>query len=168
MTKFTAILEKFGKKGEKTGWTYIEVPSEIAQKIKPDTKKSFRVKGKLDDFPIKSVSLVPMGEGDFIMAINAEMRKGLKKIKGEKIIVNIEEDKDELKISSDFLECLQEEKEAKKFFDALPKSHQNYFSKWIESAKTEATKAKRIAQSINGFKMKMNYPEMIRHYKSRQ
>lgn len=166
MVKFTAILEKFGKKGEKTGWTYIDVPAEIAQKIKPDTKKSFRVKGKLDNFPIKSVSLVPMGESNFIMAINAEMRKGLKKMKGEKITVNIEEDKDELKISFDFLECLKEDKEAKKFFEALPKSHRNYLSKWIESAKTESTKAKRIAQSINGFKMKMNYPEMIRYYKS--
>lgn len=168
MVKFTAILEKFGKKGEKTGWTYIDIPSEIANKIKPDTKKSFRVKGKLDTFPIKSVSLVPMGEGDYIMAINAEMRKGLKKIKGEKITVQIEEDKEELKISSDFLDCLKEEKEAKQFFDKLPKSHQNYYSKWIESAKTEATKAKRIAQSINGFKMKINYPEMIRYYKSQK
>lgn len=168
MVKFTALLEKFGKKGEKTGWTYIDIPSEIANKIKPDTKKSFRVKGKLDNVPIKSVSLVPMGEGDFIMAINAEMRKGLKKIKGEKITVQIEEDKEELKISSDFLDCLKDEKEAKTFFENLPKSHQNYYSKWIESAKTEATKAKRIAQSINGFKMKMNYPEMIRYYKSQK
>lgn len=166
MVKFTAILEKFGKMGEKTGWTYINIRSDIANKLKPGTKKSFRVKGKLDDFPIKGVSLLPMGEGDFIMAINAPMRRGIKKIKGEKITVQIEEDNEELKPSSDFLECLKEEKEAKAFFDALTKSHQNYYSKWIDSAKTDATKAKRIAQSINGFKLKMGYPEMIRYYKN--
>lgn len=168
MIKFTAILEKFGKMGEKTGWTYININSKIANKIKPQTKKSFRVKGKLDDLPINSVSLLPMGQGDFIMAINAQMRKGIKKIKGEKITVQLEEDKEELKISSDFLDCLKEEKEAKAFFESLPKSHQNYYSKWIDSAKTDATKAKRIAQSINGFKLKMNYPEMIRYYKTKK
>jgi len=35
-----------------------------------DTKKAFRVKGKLDAYEYKAVSLIPMGEGDFIMAVN--------------------------------------------------------------------------------------------------
>ncbi len=166
MIKFKALLEKFGKKGEKTGWTYFVIRSEQTKKINPGVKTSFRVKGKLDDFPIKGVAIIPMGEGDFIMPVNAAMRKGLKKQKGEKILVQLELDKAELKISSDFLSCLKEEKDAKVFFDKLPKSHQNYYSKWIESAKTPETKAKRIAQSINGFKMKMNYPEMMRYNKA--
>ncbi len=108
-----------------------------------------------------------MGEGDFIMAINAQMRRGLKK-KGEKITVQLEVDKEELKISSDFLECLKNDKAANAFFDTLPKSHQNYYSKWIDSAKTDATKAKRIAQSVNVLKLKKGYPEMIRYYKSKK
>lgn len=166
MIKFTALLEKFGKKGEKTGWTYFVIRSEQTKKINPGVKTSFRVKGKLDDFPIKGVAIIPMGEGDFIMPVNAAMRKGIKKQKGEKIIVQIELDKAELKINSDFLSCLSDDTKAKAFFEKLPKSHQNYYSKWIESAKTDETKAKRIAQSINGFKMGMNYPEMIRYYKA--
>lgn len=166
MIKFTALLEKFGKKGEKTGWTYIMIRSEQTEKINPGVKKSFRVKGKLDNFSIKGVSLIPMGEGDFIMAINADMRKGIKKQKGEKITVQLELDKAPLEISSDFLLCLEDDKKAKVFFEKLPKSHQNYYSKWIESAKTDATKAKRIAQAMNGFKMNMNFPEMLRYYKA--
>jgi hypothetical protein len=166
MIKFTALLEKFGKKGEKTGWTYFVIRSEQTKKINPGVKTSFRVKGMLDDYPIKGVAIIPMGEGDFIMPVNAAMRKGIKKLKGEKIVVQIELDKAELKINSDFLSCLSDDPKAKVFFDKLPKSHQNYFSKWIESAKTDETKAKRIAQSINGFKMGMNYPEMIRYYKA--
>ena len=166
MIKFTGLLEKFGTKGEKTGWTYIMIRSELSHKINPGVKKSFRVKGKLDNFPIKGVALIPMGEGDFIMAINAEMRKGIKKQKGEKIVVQIDLDKDELEISNDFLLCLGDDKKAKMFFENLPKSHQNYYSKWIESAKTNTTKAKRIAQAINGFKMNMNFPEMLRYYKA--
>ena len=166
MLKFTALLEKFGKKGEKTGWTYFMIRSEQTKKINPGVKTSYRVKGKLDDYKIKGVAIIPMGDGDFIMPVNGQMRKALKKQKGSKILVQLELDKTELKLSEDFIACLNEEKDAKTFFDKLPKSHQNYFSKWIDSAKTDETKAKRIAQSINGFKMKMNYPEMIRYYKA--
>ena len=166
MIKFTAILEKFGKKGEKTGWTYFVIRSEHTHKINPGVKTSFRVKGKIDDFPIKSVAILPMGEGDFIMPVNAAMRKGIKKQKGEKIVVQLELDKAPLKLNSDFLACLADDKKAKDFFEKLPKSHQNYYSKRIESAKTDETRAKRIAQSLNGFRMGMNYPEMIRYYKA--
>lgn len=166
MIKFTALLEKFGKKGEKTGWTYFVIREAHTKKINPGVKTSFRVKGKLDDFPIKGVAILPMGEGDFIMPVNAAMRKGIKKQRGEKIVVQIELDKAELKINSDFLACIADDPKAKAFFDKLPRSHQNYYSKWIDSAKTDETKAKRIAQSINGFKMGMNYPEMIRYYKA--
>lgn len=166
MIEFTAVLEKFGEKGEKTGWTYITVPEKQAAKLKPGVKKSFRVKGTLDSFKIKGVALIPMGEGDFIMPINAAMRKGIKKqMKGEKVLVKLQEDKAELKLSDDFLACLAEDKQAKAFFETLAKSHQNYYSKWIESAKTEATKAKRIAQALNGFRMKMGYGEMLRYYR---
>lgn len=166
MVEFTAVIEKFGKKGEKTGWTYLTIPEKTAAKLKAGTKKSFRVKGKLDNYMIRQIALIPMGEGDFIMPLNAAMRKGIKKqMQGEKVIVKIEEDKSELQLSSDFLACLSEDKQAKSFFDTLGRSHQNYYSKWIESAKTEATKAKRIAQAINGFKMKMGYPEMLRYYR---
>jgi uncharacterized protein YdeI (YjbR/CyaY-like superfamily) len=48
----------------------------------------------------------------------------------------------------------------------LPPSHQSYYSKWIESAKTSVTKAKRIIASINGFSKKQGYSEMMRAYKS--
>ena len=165
MVEFTALLEKFGKQGEKTGWTYFIIPAKVANKIKAKTKKSFKVKGKLDNHSIKGISLLPMGEGDFIMPVNGVMRKHLKKQKGEKILVRIQEDKTPVLQSEDLLLCLEEELKAKTFFEKLPKSHQNYYSKWIESAKTDSTKAKRIAQAVNGFKMQLNYPEMMRYYR---
>jgi len=48
MISFHAVLQKFGDKGEKTGWTYIEVPAKMAGFLKENNKKSFRVKGKID------------------------------------------------------------------------------------------------------------------------
>ncbi len=167
MIQFTAVLEKFGKMGEKTGWTYITISEKIANKIKPGVKKSFKVKGKLDHFSIKAVSMLPMGDGSFIIPVNATMRKGIKKqLKGEKVLVQLQEDNSEFVFSADFLACLKDDKKAKTFYNTLPPSHQKYYTKWIESAKTDATKAKRIAQSINGFRMNMGYSEMMRYYKA--
>src|SRR4051812_518145 len=117
MVKFTAILEKFKDKGEKTGWTYFEVPLKIANKIKPDTKVAYRVKGKLDDYEFTGVSLVPMGGGDFIIAVNAAMRKQIRKVKGDTVKVQLEEDKDfAIKVPEELLECLKDEPEATEFF----------------------------------------------------
>ena len=45
-----------------------------------DCKKSFWVKDKLDELKIKGVATVPMGGGNFIITVNFEMRKQLKKL----------------------------------------------------------------------------------------
>lgn len=93
MISFKALLQKFGSKGEKTAWTYIDIPEKIAQKIKPNCKKSFRVAGKIDNHSIKAIALIPIGEGNFILAVNAEIRKAIKKIHGASVEIHIEEDK---------------------------------------------------------------------------
>ena len=67
MITYTTTILKFDKQGEKTGWTYIDVPAEIAAQLKAGYKKSFRVKGKLDNLNIAQVALLPMGNGNFIM-----------------------------------------------------------------------------------------------------
>ncbi len=159
---FKAEVKKFSNNGEKTGWTYIIIPNKIAQKINPGNKKSFRVKGKLDDHQIKSVALLPMGDGDFIMAINAVMRKAIKKQKGATLVVEIEKDNVVLKISEMLLTCLTDDKIAKDFFKTLAPSHQQYFSKWIESAKSDETKTKRVALALNALSNKLSFSLMIR------
>jgi len=160
--KFTATLHKFEKQGEKTGWTYFEVPAAIVQKLKPGNKKEFKVKGKLDNYAINRVSLLPMGGGPFIMPVNAAMRKGIGKRHGAMINVQLEADDSAFVFNKDLMKCLDFEPRAKEFFKTLTGSHQRYFSKWIDSAKTEATKTKRIAMAVNALAKKWGYPEMLR------
>ncbi len=162
MIQFVVTIHRFEKQGEKTGWTYIEIPSDIAQKLKPGNKKSFRVKGKLDNFKIGGVSLLPMGGGSFIMAINATMRKGIGKRHGAMLKVHLEEDKKHYQLNADLLDCLRDEPGAFEAFNAMPKSFQNYYSKWIESARTEPTKTKRIAHAVSTLAKGMNFSEMLR------
>lgn len=162
MVQFTVTIHKFEKQGEKSGWIYIEIPADIAQQLKPGNKKSFRVKGKLDNYKIAGVSLLPMGGGSFIMAINGTMRKGTGKKQGAMLKVELEEDKKLYQLNKEFMECLADEPQALANFKAMPKSFQNYYSKWIESAKTEPTKTKRIAAAVSSLARGMNFPEMIR------
>ncbi|MBI2272083.1 MAG: DUF1905 domain-containing protein [Bacteroidetes bacterium] len=166
MIKYTTTIFKFEKKGEKTGWTYIDVPADVARKLKPGNKRSFRVKGKLDNFSIKGIALLPMGEGDFIMPLNAMLRKGIGKKHGAMLHVQLQEDKTPLKLNAGLMECLADDPDALRFFKSLAASHQNYFSKWIESAKTDVTKTKRIAQTVTAMCRKQGFPEMMRSLKN--
>lgn len=162
MLSFTAILKKFNEQGEKTGWTFIDVSGEQANTLKPNTKKSFRVKGKLDNYAFEGVALVPIGAGNFILAINATMRQALKKRKGDTVQVQLTFDEKGYQLNEDFVDCLNDDPTAIAYFKSLSKGHQNYFSKWIESAKTIETKTKRISMAINALTKQMGYPEMIR------
>lgn len=162
MVSFSALLEKFGQQGEKTGWTYFRVPAKTAQKINPGVKIIYRVKGKLDEHPISKVSMMPMGDGDFIIPVNATMRKALRKKQGDKIMVSLEVDKSKILAPSELLECLADEPEALNYFNSLPQSHRNYFSKWIDSAKTEPTRTKRIALVVKTMVRKMDFGAMLR------
>lgn len=162
MVSFTAALLQFEKQGEKTGWTYIEIPADIAQKIKPGNKKGFRVKGKLDNFSIKAAALMPMGGGNFILPVNAAMRKGIGKRKGAMVKVQLQEDKAEVLINAELLACLQDDPDAQAHFNKLSKSHQHYFSKWIDSAKTEATRTNRLTRTLIALGKGWDYGQMIR------
>ena len=163
MIEFAAIILQFESQGEKTGWTYIEIPADIAQQLKPGNKKSFRVKGMLDGLAVNGMALMPMGGGNFILALKADIRKGIKKNAGAMLAVKLEEDKDyKIEVPDDLQECFEFEPDALAQFNTLPKSHRDYFIKWIESAKTNDTRAKRIVNTVNAMLRKWDYGTMIR------
>ena len=162
MVSFTAPISKFGQQGEKTGWTYVLIPADKSAKINPGIKKSYRVKGKLDEYDISQVALIPMGGGDFIMPLNAALRKGIGKRKGALVKLQLALDDSPLKQNTELLECMSDEPEALKHFNSLPQSHRNYFTKWIDSAKTDPTRAKRIALVIRTMIRKMDFGAMLR------
>lgn len=162
MVEYKTTIKKFANKGEKTGWTYLEIPYKIAHQLNPNFKKSFRVKGKIDTTTLLPISILPMGNGNFIMSLNASIRKQIKKTVGETIALKLELETKEYELNPDFVVCLQDEPKALKHFKTLNRGHQNYFSKWIESAKTVETKTSRIARAINALSKNWGYPEMIR------
>jgi len=168
MIDFTTTILKYGQQGDKTGWTYIVIPAALAIQLQPVGKKSFRVKGKLDNLALNGVALIPMGGGDFMMALNAELRKAIGKTKGASIRVQLSLDIVPYQVNAVFIACLEDEPSALAYFNSLSLSHQHYFSKWIESAKTNSTQVKRITQAVSALALKMGYPEMIRAQKEQR
>src|SRR5690349_7018359 len=164
MIKFTTTILKFEKKGEKTGWSYVEISAAQAKKMK-DSKVSFRIKGSIDQYAFEKLSILPMGDGGFILPVNGTIRKAIGKKQGDKVTLNIEADDRNLTLSRDLMACLKEDPQAMAFFKSLPGSHQRYFSKWIEGAKTAQTKTKRIVTAMTAFGKKMGYSEMMRSYR---
>ena len=163
MVKFTTTIQQFAEQGEKTGWTYIDIPADIAGQLKPGHKQSFRVKGKLDRHPIEGIALMPMGGGNFIMTLNATLRKAIGKRKGAQVQVQLMADDNPNPVSCpELMECLNDDPDALAFFNKLPKGHRNYFMQWINSAKTQPTKDKRIAEAVVALGKKQGFQEMLR------
>jgi hypothetical protein len=167
MVSFTAEIEKTHKSGEKYGWTYILIPVEMAQQINPCVKTGYRVKGKIGNHECKQTVIMPVGEGRFMLALNAKMRKDIKEKVGDEVMVALELDTEEPPFSEDFLEALTYDTAAENFFNTLTKGNKRYFSNWIESAKTFETKSKRIFMSVEACAKGMNFGEMIRFHKKK-
>ena len=124
------------------------------------------MRGMLDGLAVAGLALMPMGDGDFILALKADIRRQLHKNAGAMLKVSIEEDTGyKVEVPGDLQECFDFEPEALEFFNSLAKSHRDYFIKWINSAKTSETRAKRIVNTMNAMLRKWDYGQMIRAMK---
>lgn len=167
MQSFQAIIHKFNSKGEKSGWTYVEIPPDVLAKLKRKNKKAFRIKGSVDDVKFDKMTTYAVGDGQMIIAVNGELRKKLGKKEGGTVKIKFEVDEGAPLISKELMDCLHEDSAALKQFQSLSPSHQNYFHRYIESAKTTPTKAGRIVHTINAMHKKQNFGEMIRSNKKK-
>jgi hypothetical protein len=124
MINYTAIIHQFAEKGEKTGWTYLDIPAPISNQIKAGCKTSFRVKGKLDQIIIYGIALVPMGEGDYILPLKKDLKEKLGKSNGTPVNIELEEDKDfKYEIPDDLAACFDDAEGTLEQFLNQPKSH---------------------------------------------
>jgi len=138
------LVHKFPGKG---GWTYAEIPE-----IPPDKHTRFgwvKVKGSIDRYTFKNYRLQPMGNGTLFLPVKAEVRKKISKQAGDFVKVVLYKDETTLEIPAELLSCLSLEPDAYQEFLGLKEGAQKAFIDWIYSAKTEETKIKRIAATID-------------------
>jgi len=166
VVQFNAEIERFESNGEKTGWSYVFIPEEIAQQIKPDDRRGFRVRGQIDNVTISGKSLMPMGGGDFILGLDAKLRKQLSKEAGALVMLSLEHDVNfKIEMPEDLEVCLAQEDGLLEHFLSYTKSHQNYFIVWLNTAKTEATRTKRLVMIVDAMAKKQDFGLMMRSNK---
>lgn len=166
MVNFNAEIERFDSNGEKTGWSYVFVPEAIAHQIKPEDKRGFRVRGQIDNLEISGKSLLPMGGGDFILPLDGKIRRQLRKEAGSKVILSLEHDADfKIEMPEDLEICLAQEDGLLEHFLSYTKAHQNYFIVWLNTAKTEPTRTKRLIMIVDAMAKKQDFGLMLRSNK---
>ncbi|MBV8253680.1 MAG: DUF1905 domain-containing protein [Chitinophaga sp.] len=140
------LLEKMQMKG---GWTFIRLPE-----IPKNTRAYFglrKVHGSIDNYTLDTFSLMPSKAGLMMMAVNATIRKAIKKEAGDKVHLVLYDSEPAAAdvIPEDFLDCLKDEPEAWKAFQAMPKEEQQQCVAWVlETSVTEA-RIQRMADAIN-------------------
>jgi len=142
--EFTTVIIK----NDQLDSGYIEFPY--------DTEKEFGKKGQVkvkvwfDGFLYRG-SLVKMGHPCHIVGINKEIRKTINKNPGDSVSVIIEQDTEErtVTIPNDLQDLLNQHKEARSKFEKCSYSHKKEWVMWLNDAKKEDTRLKRLQKIID-------------------
>jgi len=112
--------------------------------------KRVKVKATFDGVPYRG-SIVKMGTECHIIGVTKDIRKKINKDIGDYVKVTVEKDEEERKINlpEDFKIRIEESNEVYDFWNSLSYSNQKKYVDYIDSAKKEETRKKRVEDSIN-------------------
>jgi Bacteriocin-protection, YdeI or OmpD-Associated/Domain of unknown function (DUF1905) len=106
------------------------------------------VRGTVNGFPFRT-TLAPYG-GDWYLGFNRKVREGARIAAGEEVVIELERDDElrEVEVPSDLAEALAGEAQARKNFERLSYSHRKEYVDWIEEAKRDETRRRRIEKTV--------------------
>ena len=128
----------------------IEVPQEIVDAL--GAGKRPKVNVTIRGYTYRS-SIAVLG-GAYMIGVSAENRAGAGVQGGDVVDVDLELDTAprELSVPADFAEALAAEPDAARTFDALSYSNKSWHTYQIEGAKSDETRRRRIAKSIEALR----------------
>ncbi len=138
--KLRATIEQDG------GATGIEIPAQVVTSLGSSKRPKVRV--TINGYTYRS-SVASMG-GRFMLGVSAKVREGAGVAGGDTVDVDIELDTAprEVAVPPDFAAALKREPDAKRFFEGLSYSKQQWHVLSIEGAKTPETRQRRIDKSV--------------------
>jgi hypothetical protein len=130
--------------------TGIHVPDEVVDALGAGRRPPVRV--TINGFTYRSTIAV-MG-GDYMVGVNADNRAGAGVAGGDEVDVDIELDTAprEVPVPADFASALDAEPEARRTFEGLSNTNKGWHTSQIEGAKTDDTRQRRIARSIDALR----------------
>ena len=149
MTKktFTATIQNAGG-----GGAFVEVPFDVEAAF---GAKRPKVKATFEGIPYRGI-LTRMGTEHHLLIILKGIREQIGKTFGDEVKVTVEPDLEErvIEIPKDLMKELKKDKEAQAFFDKLSYTHRREYVMWINEAKKEETRARRIIETVTRLKQK--------------
>ena len=133
-----------------TTTTGIQVPDEVVAALGPSRRPAVRV--TVNGYTYRT-SVASMN-GAFMVSVSSDVRKNAGVAGGDEVDVEIELDTEprEVTVPADFREALSRDPEAGRFFDSLSYSHKSAYVLWIESAKKDETRQRRIPEAVRMLK----------------
>ncbi|NBA86488.1 DUF1905 domain-containing protein [Emticicia sp. CRIBPO] len=126
--------------------TGIEVPEEVVEQLAAGKKTAVKV--TINGHTYRS-SIASMG-GVYMIGVSAEVREKAGVSGGDSLTVELELDTEvrEVELPEDFKAALEQNPQAKAFYESLSYSNKRRYVEPIGLAKTEETRARRIEKAV--------------------
>jgi hypothetical protein len=126
--------------------TGIRIPDEIVESLGAGKRPPVRV--TINGYTYRNT--VAVYGGEYLVGVSAEHRAGAGVAGGDEVDVDIQLDTAprEVTVPADFAAALAAEPEARRTFDGLSYSNKSWHVLQIEGAKTDETRQRRIAKSV--------------------
>jgi hypothetical protein len=141
---FTAPLEKFSGKG---GWTFVRIPQSFSERL--GMRGMVPVLATVEGHVFER-SLMPIGDGTHMIAMNKSMLKVIGKQLPDDVTVHIavQSQPHAVRIPEELAIAFDLDPDGKELFHALPRSTQRGLVMWLESARTDHTRANRAGEIL--------------------
>lgn len=137
--QFTGTIQKEGS------FTFVAIP--FSPREAWGARPNYPVAGTINEFPVRG-TLGALGQDYFLRLGAAWMRDSGIEV-GASVLVTLSlEGPHEGNLAPDIAAALSSSEKAKTFFDGLPTFYRKNFIRWIESAKKEETRSRRIHEMI--------------------
>jgi hypothetical protein len=145
--KFTAVIQNAGE-----GGAFVEVPFDVEEAF---GSKRPKVKATIEGVSYRG-TLVRMGTECHLLIILKGIREQVGKTFGDEVKITVELDTEPrvVAIPKDLAGALKKDREAKIRFGKLSYTHQKEYVTWIEEAKKDETRQRRLAKTLVMLKAK--------------
>jgi len=128
-------------------WTFVLVPKREAAKA--GFRARMRVKGTIEGAPFRS-SLIPRGGGEVFVVVNSDLRDRIHKSKGDVVRLELELDSNpvEIQVPPALQRALARDPRARSAFNSFTPSQRLAYIRWIDGAKQDATRDRRVVGAI--------------------
>jgi Bacteriocin-protection, YdeI or OmpD-Associated/Domain of unknown function (DUF1905) len=144
---FKAVIQNAGG-----GGAFVEVPFDVEKAF---GSKKPKVKAMIEGVLYRG-TLVRMGTECHLLLILKSIREQVGRTFGDEVKVSVELDVEErvVTVPAELKRAFRSNKEAEAAFEKLSYTHKKEYVTWIEDAKKEETRVRRITQTIEMLKKK--------------